>query len=95
MKADRVSPSRSLRNCVVAQPRSNALDSRGLIGHPARGPGFQISIAPKNKGILFSRSERQAPITASSVGDIKATIKIVTPRRCIDNKQEEEAHETS
>jgi hypothetical protein len=44
---------------------------------------------------LFSRSEFQVPILNVERRRYKATIKIVTPRRSVDIKTEEEAHETS
>src|SRR6266705_6572606 len=67
MKAEYVSLRRSLRNCVLAQQARNTLDSPTSIGHPARGPGFSDFDRAQNHGILFSRSELQAPISASSV----------------------------
>jgi hypothetical protein len=80
----------------VGNRRRATLDSPDSIGHPACGPGFSDFDRSQDRTVLFSRSGFQAPNSTSTIGDTKkATIKIVTPRRGIGIKTEEEARETS
>jgi hypothetical protein len=92
MMADRVSLSGPLRNCVRAPHWRDALDSRPLIGHPACG--LEVSDFDTPEASLLSGSELRYQFQHRPSAKPKATLKIVTPRRCID-KTEEEAHETS
>ena len=70
----------SLRTCVVREGRSDALDSWEPIGHPARGSGCPDFDRAQGRGFVFG-IRVSVPISTSTVGDKKATIKIAAPRR--------------
>jgi hypothetical protein len=77
MAADRV----SLPVATASGPPGKALDLNVPIGHPADGPGFQISNSPL---WLLSKFGFSGTTSTSAIGEIKSDSKIALPRRSFD-----------